>query len=56
MSAPTLTEALAAAGYTHWPAPGVRRRRVMRDEVEVFAGTAGEVWEWLRTEGAPNGR
>ena len=44
----TLTEALAAAGYTHREAPGVRRRRVMRDGVEVFAGTAGEVWDWLK--------
>ena len=52
----TLTEALAAAGYTTAPSWGVGQRAVLRDGVPVFVGRVGEVWDWLRTEGATNGR
>ena len=49
--APTLTEALAAAGYTTAEGRRAGKRAVLRDGVEVFHGLAGEVWDWLRTEG-----
>lgn len=51
--APTLTEALAARGYSH--AAATRRtgiRPYARDVMDaagrvVFTGTAHEVWAWL---------
>ena len=46
----TLHEQLLELGLVHLPAdavvPGIRR--ILRDGGEVFRGTAGEVWAWLR--------
>lgn len=54
MSAPTLTTALAAAGYTHAEGRHAGTRAVLRDGVEVFHGGPADVWAWLRA-GCPNG-
>lgn len=50
MTAPTLTGALCALGYTHRPAPapGPGRREVLdATGAVVCTGTASEVWLWL---------
>lgn len=49
----SLNQTLAALGYTtapHRNAPA-QGKAIYRDGVEVFAGTAGEVWAWLRANG-----
>lgn len=43
----TLTETLAANGYTHGPA-GNGNRVVYCGRKRVFVGTAQETWDWLR--------
>ena len=49
-----LTETLRLLGMTHEPVAGLRYRagtkRILRDGAEVFVGTAGDVWRWLRGE------
>lgn len=47
--APSLSEALAARGYTHRPAAvGMYRRDIIDGRgVVVYSGTASEVWDWL---------
>ena len=49
----TLTEALAACGLTHRPAPsaGTYKRDVLDGYTVVCTGRAHEVWEWLRDTG-----
>lgn|GEM_PF-6931584 len=52
MSAPTLHEALAAAGYTTASSTHGRKWIVnRRSGLVVFRGCAWEVWEWLRATG-----
>lgn len=50
----SLTDTLAALGYTHERTPEAERTGrhfVRRGGVEVYAGRAGEVWIWLRRTG-----
>lgn len=59
MSAPTLTEALAARGLTHVPRdhPGWQGRKVLNAKKEtVFEGSAGQCWRWLREGAVPGHR
>lgn len=46
----TLTEALAARGYTHEPSgtPGRRKIIRVRDGRTMAVLTARQAWEWLR--------
>lgn len=53
---PTLTEALAAAGYTHVEGRHAGKRAILRDGVEVFHGRAWEASEWLRAQGIDDER
>lgn len=49
-SEPSLNAVLSTLGYTTSPLE-FQGKRILRDGAEVFAGTAGEVWEWLRKTG-----
>lgn len=42
-----LNDVLAALGYTTAPLQ-FQGKSIIRNGVTVFAGTAGEVWAWLR--------
>ncbi len=47
----SINATLTCLGYT--TAPGnYGRKRIMFMGAEVFAGTAGDVWAWLRETGA----
>lgn len=48
--APSLHEVLASVGFTSIPGDFGRRRIFDADAHEVFSGTAGETWQWLRDE------
>lgn len=43
----SLNDVLEALGYTTAPLQ-FQGKRIIRDDVDVFAGTASEVWAWLR--------
>jgi len=53
VSEPTLTEALAARGYTHRVAGGLGGAYGRHDVMDasgrvVGSGSAAEIWEWLK--------
>lgn len=47
----SLLETLERLGYTHEPAEHYAKR-ILGDGAEVYRGTAGQVWDWLRETGA----
>ena len=50
-SAPTLNEVLAHLRMTTEPAE-FGAKKIIENGIIVFSGTAGEVWTWLREDGA----
>lgn len=54
MKEPSLHDVLKARGYTHRPALNCGNTSAHdildADGIEVFSGSAHEVWEWLRDE------
>jgi hypothetical protein len=44
----TLSEVLAALGYTTAPAGHYRKHVIDADGVTVYTGRAHQVWAWLR--------
>ena len=54
MGEPTLTEALAARGYTHRKAERgpMYAHHIMRDGEIVATLTAAQAWEWLHAQEA----
>ncbi len=52
LNSPTLSQALAAIGYSHTPSGrGYAHDVVDAAGAVVFEGTAGDVWAWLRDAG-----
>ena len=45
---PTLTTTLKALGYTHEPVGRGYAHAIKLGTKEVFRGTAGAAWQWLR--------